>query len=130
MCELGDTTLKFHTWIIVIKERVVLEIAGTNGVPNISWASFKRVIAGFRQLMISLIRVSVTAESRGILGRMVRTAVARFLYVCRQNRALRIFTPITSVDVWNVTSVRHSDAFALGWTFIAIMNLSSSTRGM
>jgi hypothetical protein len=52
---------------VVIKDRVIVEMAGTKGVPRASWRSLRRDIAGCKQVMVSFKRISETVGCRGIL---------------------------------------------------------------
>lgn len=50
---------KFLTWTVVIKDRVVLEMARMNGVAKASVTSFRSVTVGVKQTMMLFRRISV-----------------------------------------------------------------------
>lgn len=55
------------TWTVVIKERVVFEMACTNGVPKASWISLSSVMTGLKHSRIFSKRIFVIEVCRGIL---------------------------------------------------------------
>jgi hypothetical protein len=57
----------FPTSMAFIRDRVVLEMTPTKGVPKAPWISFKSLIVGFKDVMISFMRVSAIVISGGIL---------------------------------------------------------------